>query len=265
MEHATYFLTAAQYQWLATQLPEPAAATGHPPLPNRELLGGILFVLKTGCRWQDIPKSLCRHGYVSCWRRLQYWQQYGGLERVWRQLCQLLSQQGHLDMRLGNLDGSAVQTPRFAGTGYSGKHRRYATNLSLLTDKHGLPLSLVLSPGNRHDQYSAAATLLKLSLHRGWRVSTLNADKGYDANHFRRYLSERAIMANIPPRQFTGRDRSQVPYNQQLAGWRFTVERTFAWLKSFRRLRYRWERRWQMFQAFVELGCLLICLRRVEF
>jgi len=45
---------------------------------------------------------------------------------------------------------------------------------------------------------------------------------------------------------------------------RALVERTNAWLKYFRKLRYRWERKKCMFQAMVELACLLICLRRVE-
>jgi transposase len=57
MEHATFFLTQSQYDWLAEHLPTPVSKTKQ-VIPNNELLNGILFVLKTGCRWQDIPASI---------------------------------------------------------------------------------------------------------------------------------------------------------------------------------------------------------------
>lgn len=76
MGNVTFFLTQSQYDWLAAKLPEPVSKTKH-VVPNNELLNGILFVLKTGCRWQDIPLSTCAHGYVSCWRRLNFWRKRG--------------------------------------------------------------------------------------------------------------------------------------------------------------------------------------------
>ena len=45
--------------------------------------------------------------------------------------------------------------------------------------------------------------------------------------------------------------------------FRAFVERTNAWLKAFRKLRYRYERKRGMFQAVVDFCCMLICLRRV--
>jgi transposase len=44
-----------------------------------------------------------------------------------------------------------------------------------------------------------------------------------------------------------------------LGRWRWVVERTFAWLNQFRRLRVRYERRADIHLAFVTLGCILIC------
>jgi transposase len=41
--------------------------------------------------------------------------------------------------------------------------------------------------------------------------------------------------------------------------WRWVVERTFAWLNQFRRLRIRYEKRADIHQAFLVLGCVLIC------
>lgn len=268
MNNATYFLNQTQYDWLAHNLPKPLSTTGRPAVPNNELLNGVLFVLKTGCRWQDVPTSVCSHGYSSCWRRLNYWQKQGGLQLTWQQVLALLDDQGSLDLSLGNLDGSLVQSPKFEATGYSGKHHRIGTNLSLVTDKQGIPLAEVLTSGNRHDQYSAAATITKFQASSQGHISQLNADKGYDAMPFRRYLQEQAIQANVPPRDFVRRPRKDpqsISYDKAVGRFRAFVERSFAWMKYFRKLRYRWERTRRMFQAFVDLACLLICLRRVEF
>lgn len=265
MHNATFFVAQPQYDWLATQLPEPVTRT-KPVTPNSELLNGVLFVLKTGCRWQDIPVSVCAHGYASCWRRFNYWRKAGALKLVWQQILVLLDKQGDLDLTLGHLDGSLVQSPKFQGTGFSKKHKRTGTNISLVTDKQGLPLANTLAKGNRHDQYSAEATVKKIRVGAKRRLAELNADKGYDSAALRRNLRKRGIKTNIPERQYKHRrKRGRKPnYDKTKARFRAFVERTNAWLKYFRKLRYRWERKKCMFQAMVDLACLLICLRRLE-
>jgi len=265
MNNATYFLSQSQYDWLANKLPEPTASTGRPAVPNSELLNGVLFVLKTGCRWQDIPTSICSHDYSSCWRRLNFWRNHGSVKHAWQHVLLLLDHEGQLDLSLGNLDGTLVQAPKFAGTGYDSQHHRYGTNISLLTEKNGLPLTNMTTKGNRNDIASAEATVNKLRVGAKRRVKELNADKGYDSKAFRKHLRERGIGTNIPERQFKHRRKLGRKPHMDKAQFKFRafVERTNAWLKGFRKLRYRYERKRGMFQAVVDLACLLICLRRV--
>lgn len=265
MKHATFFLNQSQYNWLAAKLPEPVSKTKH-VIPNGELLNGVLFVLKTGCRWMDIPASICAHDYSSCWRRLNFWRQHGYLMRTWQQVLVLLDREGQIDLSLGNLDGSLVQAPKYEGTGYSKRHHRNGTNISLATDKNGLPLANLLAKGNRHDLASAEATIRKIKVGVKRRLKELNADKGYDSAAFRRHLITRGTRSNIPERKRRGKRRqrgSHPHYDKTTAKFRAFTERTNAWLKYFRKLRYRWERKKCMFQAMVDLACLLICLRRV--
>lgn len=264
MQNATFFLAQPQYDWLAAKLPEPVTKT-RPPIPNNELLNGVLFVLKTGCRWQDIPVSVCAHDYSSCWRRCNFWRKRGALQLVWQQILVLLDREGVLDLSLGHLDGSLVQSPKFQGTGFSKKHKRTGTNISLLTEKNGLPLANVLAKGNRHDIVSAEATVKKLRVGAKRRLAELNADKGYDSTAFRRKLRKRGIRSNIPERKYKHRRKlgRKPRYDKASGKFRAFAERTNAWLKYFRKLRYRWERKKCMFQAMVDLACLLICLRRV--
>jgi len=264
MKHATFFLNQTQYDWLAAQLPEPVTKTKH-VIPNNELLNGILFVLKTGCRWMDIPASVCHHDYSSCWRRLRFWQKHGHVRLTWQQVLLRLDREGQIDLSLGNLDGTLVQSPKFAGSGYDSQHKRYGTNISLLTERNGLPLANMTFRGNRNDIAAAEATMHKLRVGAKRRVRELNADKGYDSKAFRKHLRRRGTGTNIPERKAKHRrKRGRKPHMNKLHfKFRAFVERTNAWLKSYRKLRYRYERKRGMFQAVVDFCCLLICLRRV--
>ena len=78
---------------------------GRPPKDNRVVLEGILWVLKTGARWRDIPSDLGVSGSV-CWKRLRLWDQQGVWLRLWRAFLSELDQRGRLDWRESFLDGS---------------------------------------------------------------------------------------------------------------------------------------------------------------
>lgn len=266
MNNGNYYLNKKQYNWLADQLPQPKAETGRLAIPNRKLLKGIIYVLKTGCRWQDIPKTICKHNFTSCWRRLSYWQKHCSIILTWQLILILLDKEQKIDLNVGNIDGSLVQSPNFKdGVGYSGKHHRNGTNISLITEKEGLPLVTNSIKGNRHDLLQAEKTVKKIKVGYKKRVKKLNGDKGFDSKTFRQFLRKKGIKSNIPERNFKNRrKKGRKPiYDKLVAKFRPFIERTFAWLKYFRRLRYRWERKKKMFQAFFDLGCLLICLRRV--
>lgn len=257
-------VTKSQFEHLVRVLPEPQNVRGRRPLSNRELLPGILYVLKTGCSWEYVPHSVCEHHYSSCWRRLQYWQQ--NLKHVWRQFLKVLDEQEVLDFTTGQLDASLVPSPQFKDTtGYSGKHKKTGTKLSLMTDHNGIPLGLEVVSGNVHDSKCAETTVRELKVGKKTRVRTLNADKGYDSQSLRRILRKRAIQPNIPSRVFkTRRLRGRKPkHDQELFKQRPLVERTFAWLKAFKKLKLRTDRSKLMFESFALLGCIVVCLRRI--
>lgn len=85
---------------------------GRPRADDRATLGGILHVLRSGCRWQDMPR---RYGAPNtCWRRLARWQEDGTWERVWRTLLGTLDAQGKLQWAEAFLDGSFAPAKRGA-------------------------------------------------------------------------------------------------------------------------------------------------------
>lgn len=83
------------------------------------------------------------------------------------------------------------------------------------------------------------------------RPAKLHADKGYDSKANRKALRKRGITPRIA--------RRGIESSTKLGKHRWVVERTFAWLTHFRRLTIRYERRLDIHQAFLQLGCALIC------
>jgi transposase len=91
-------LTDKQWQRIAPHLPEhlPSPKGGRPRADDRECLEGILWLLRSGARWQDIPVDLPSGS--TCWRRLQEWAGEEVLEEVQAVLIAELHELGRIDL-----------------------------------------------------------------------------------------------------------------------------------------------------------------------
>lgn len=94
--------------------PRPGRQGGRPRVDPRRCLEGILWVLRTGARWKDLPKSF--PSYVTCWRRLAEWTATGLWEKAWRRLLGKLDQQGRLNCAEGFADGTFASAKKGANT-----------------------------------------------------------------------------------------------------------------------------------------------------
>ncbi len=83
--------------------------TGRPRVPDRAALTGIIFVLKTGTPWEDLPQEMGCGSGMTCWRRLHEWNEAG----VWSRLHQVLLDELHdadqLDWSRAVVDSSHVR------------------------------------------------------------------------------------------------------------------------------------------------------------
>jgi transposase len=127
-----------------------------------------------------------------------------------------------------------------------------------VVERKGIPLTIRLTAANCPDGRVFVALIdgiKPIKRPRGRprkRPDKLHADKAYDSAPCRGAVRRRGIKCRIA--------RKGVESSTRLGRHRWVVERTLAWLSKFRRLTVRYERRADIHQAFLHLGCALICL-----
>ncbi len=132
----------------------------------------------------------------------------------------------------------------------------------LITDGRGTPLAVLPTGGNRNDVTQLLPLLDEIPPVRGRvghprrKPDSLFADRGYDHDIYRDQVRACGIVAAIA--------RRGTLHGTGLGANRWVVERSFAWLHGFRRLRIRWERRAGIHEAFLKLACCLITHRQLR-
>lgn len=267
MIYPTDVLSDIQLDFLSQNLPSPQAREGRPAYSNRELLPGIVKVLRSGCRWRDLNLPGYPDG-TTHWRRMRFWKKKRGYNRVWKHLLRLLYTEHKLNLTKVSLDGSLIDSFEFKEqTGYSGKDHKTGTKISTLTDAQGIPLSLISATGNTADISLAEETVDEMLVSQGAiSGATFLADRGYDSFDFRVYLTKQEMFPHIKKRsntKVTQKNSWYYIYDKATGKWRFVIERTNGWIKDFRRLRNRFDYTIVSFEALLLLAVLVICIRKL--
>ena len=95
---------------------EPTLKGERPHIPDRAALTGIIFVLKTGIPWEDLPQEMGCGSGMTCWRRLRDWQKAGVWENLHHAILQSLHYTKKIDWSRACIDGSVVQAKRGANS-----------------------------------------------------------------------------------------------------------------------------------------------------
>ena len=106
MEPNCFELTDEQWQLISDLFPESSIGPkgGRPPAPSRDCVEGILWILRSGARWKDLPK--CFPSYVTCWRRHKEWTEAGVWQKAWARLARALHREGYVDHEESFADGT---------------------------------------------------------------------------------------------------------------------------------------------------------------
>jgi len=181
---------------------------------------------------------------------------FGDVDPIARARSDRLESSEHRWVERGQPPGGQETGPNPTDRGKLGSKRH------IVVDARGVPLAVAVSGANRHDSMvfdsliDAIPAVPGLDGRPRKRPAKLHADKGYDYQRCRRYLSERGITARIA--------RKGVESKERLGRHRWVVERTHAWFAGFGKLRIRFERRLDIHMAWLSLAAAIICSRFVD-
>lgn len=194
----------------------PRARTGRPRAPDRGTLEGSRYVLRSGCRWQDLPRQDGAPPIV--WRRVRTWQEGGTWLRPWRTVS-AASMRGAAST--GPTPSSMARSPRRSAAGLTREGK--GTTWLPVVDGQGLPLGLHLNSAQKAEVTLAAQALdaVRVPRQRGrpkQRPARLVADRAYDSAAFRQLLAaprrgDRSAVGRSSPgaRSTRGAGRSSAP------------------------------------------------------
>jgi transposase len=102
-------LTDEQWALIEPLIPEPPRredGRGRPWRDTREVMNGVLWILRSGARWQDLPERF--PPYQTCHRRFQQWVREGTLRKVLEALAEDLRVRGELDLSECFIDATFI-------------------------------------------------------------------------------------------------------------------------------------------------------------
>src|SRR5258707_1474800 len=254
-------VTDALWEHLQPLLPPPPQRRfrfpGRMPLDYRKILTGILFVLKTGIAWEDLPAELgCGCG-KPCRHYLQVWYQAGVWQRLHSVLLAELNHADQIDWSRALIDASFAEAPEGgADTGPNPTDRgKSGSKHHVLTDAQGIPLTATVTAANVNEVTQVLQVLADLPPVGGQpgpkrqKPERLQGDEAYNSapvRWLRRWLGITPVLAE--------RGRG---HGSGLGVLRWYVERTLSWRHAFGRLRRRPDRLPELPESFLRLACSL--------
>jgi transposase len=234
---------------------------GRKPVGDRQALTGILFVLKTGIPWEDLPVEMgCGCG-MTCWNRLHDWNQAGVWPRLHQVLLAKLRGADKMDWSRASVDSIFARAlGSVEGSGPNPTDRgRPGVKQHSLVEGHGIPLAVDATPANVPEVKELLPLVESIEPVSGkpgrpkQRPKKLYGDRAYDSEGHREQLRRRGIDPHLAKRK--------AAHGSGLGKVRWGVERFFSWLHGFRKLRLVTEKTQEMQFAFLDLATALICFR----
>lgn len=221
----------------------------------REILNGILYLVKAGCQWRmlplEFPKWQTVYFYFSRWKR------NGTFEQIHEQLVESVRKQQKRNAQptVGIIDSQSVKTTLVAGEarGFDAGKKVKGRKRHIIVDTLGLVLAVVVHSASIQDRHGADEVIRCMK--ESWcRIVKVFADGGYSGK-----LTERIKKAFDIEVEIIKRTEA---HQFKLLPKRWIVERTFAWLDTNRRNAKDYERLTETSQAMIHLASIRIMLKK---
>ena len=250
MSNSFYHKDLTDAQWNRIKfLFEKRAKVGRPSLNPRTVFNAILWILKSGARWRDLP---ARYGnWNSIYHKFRLWCSLGLFER----LLKIINADSK-DTTLLEIDSTFCKVHQSAcsalkeqaiGSSRGGKN----TKVHVLINERMQLLNVVLTGGQVHDSEEVTALLKGIKL----TGKKILADKAYSCEQLRVFLAERGAVACIPDK---ANFRIKHDFDSELYKQRNIVERFFQRIKNYRHVATRYEKLAVCFENFVLLAASVI-------
>lgn len=249
-------LTDLEWNTIRRFLPaERSGKAGRPWKSHRLVINGILFVLRAGIPWEDLPAEF--GSYKTVYNRFRRWVKSGLWQRLFNALIDRLRKEGGIDLELWCVDGTVIRAHRVASGARKegatseenaekqalGRSRGgYATKLHFLTDGQGIPLAVTATPGQRNEApefENVMNACLINTFRKKNRPQALAGDKAYSSKAIRGYIEKLGIEQVIPTRS---NEQENPNFDKAKYKQRNIVERLIGWIKENRRIATRYEK-----------------------
>jgi len=241
---------------------DPPKSTGRPRIDQREALDSLIFRMRTGCQWNQMPKEFPDDSSVH--RTFQRWVELGVLDLIWERLieeCEELggwTSSGRRRMELwarpvlGDLVG-----PNPTDRAKNGVKR------SILVEADGGPLSVIVAGANVPDFKLLEATLDAIVVERPEPTEQvpqhLCLDKGYDKLPAREVVERHGYTPHI---RKIGEEKKDSAGEKRYPARRWVVERTLGWLSKCRAILVRYEKKAANYLGLIKMASILLWYRR---
>ena len=217
---------------------------GPRPIPRETLVRAFLLWLRTGCSWREVAHSATvRRYFRECQRR--------GI--LFKNIP--LAKNGKRRLRKVVIDATNINTYRGAPSSrYSGKYHNYCIKLTIIVTEQGELVDYSLDLGSTHDSKIFDQMLMNMPKF----PYEILADKGYENYARRRVLKKYGCQLRIEQKNYA-KNKKRGPrflFTRDHLRVRTQVERFFAYLKSFKALRYLRSRKLSF--AKIAILCTLI-------
>lgn len=221
-----------------------------------------------------------------CHCRFQEWKKLDVFERTWIKMLKIYDDEIGIDWTWQAIDSISIKSPLGGEkTGNNPTDRsKLGTKRHILTEKRGIPLSVVISPASTHDIKLVTELVDKIVIKRPKSLSKYKSrgrrrrrrqhlclDKGYkSAEEEEQKLIQRDYVIHIPIKKKRGKEEGDdrqiskpIPNRKKYSPKRWVVERTNSWHNRFRKLFTRYEKKDDNYLGLVQFSCCIIIYRKL--
>jgi putative transposase len=275
----THYLTDAQFLLIRSLLP--SVKTKPFKYSQKVIVNGILYILRTGCQWRELPDKFPPWNTV-----FKYFRKLVN-EKIWDKILyrlnvimQRVKKKDKLRVNTSNwhilvTDSQSVDSSEYLALnkkGYDGHKKEHGLKRFLLVDIWGLVWAVLTLPANISEKYRLRRLVEKYRHILPKQFQAILADKGFESKLLTHELREQGFT--LYAMRSTRRLKRQTMYdyeqnnlhnylNKQISKLRWIVEQAFAQINKARRLIHVWERKTKNHEGFIKLRFILLVIRRL--